>query len=83
MALLDDALEGGLGTGLIVAAVAGVALPVLRPVLRPITRSLFTAGVVAYDMGRQAVARASEATTDMVAEARAEIESSRREEARR
>lgn len=73
MALLEDALEDGLGSGLLVAAAVAIAMPVLRPVLRPIIRSVFTAGVIAYDMGRQTVARVSEATADMVAEARAEL----------
>ncbi len=76
MALFDDILEGGLGTGLIAAVGVAVLVPVLKPVLQPMLRSTakmaIKGGMVAYDYGRQAVAEVTEMAGDLAAETRAE-----------
>jgi hypothetical protein len=48
--------------------------PVLLPAFRPIAKSLIKGGLMAYDQGRVAWAELSERTSDMIAEAREEME---------
>ncbi len=75
MALFEDVLEGGIGTGLIAAVGIAVLTPVLKPVLQPALRSTAKAaikgGMMAYDYGRQAYSELSEIAGDLAAEARA------------
>ena len=72
MALLDDVLEGGLGTGLVAAIGVAVLAPVLSPVLRSTAKLAIRGGLVAYDYGRQRAAELGEMAGDLAAEARAE-----------
>ncbi|MBV9252407.1 MAG: DUF5132 domain-containing protein [Acetobacteraceae bacterium] len=72
MALLDDVLEGGLGTGIVAAVGVAVLGPVLVPVLRSTAKMAIRGGMMAYDYGRQAVAELGEMAGDLAAETRAE-----------
>ena len=79
MAFFDDMLKGGnIVTGLAIAVGTAVLVPVIAPavggVLRPAAKAVIKGGIGAYDWGRQAIAQAGEATSDMVAEARSEAQ---------
>jgi hypothetical protein len=72
---LEDVFKGGnIVTGLAIGIGAAVVAPAITPVLRPIAKSLLKAGLIAYDQGRVALAEFNEKTSDMLAEARAELE---------
>ena len=47
-------------------------MPTLGGLLRPAAKAAIKGGIVVYDWGRQAAAQVGEATSDMVAEARAD-----------
>lgn len=71
---LEDVFKGGnIVTGLAIGIGAAVVAPAITPVLRPIAKSLLKAGLIAYDQGRVALAEFNEHTSDMLAEARAEL----------
>jgi hypothetical protein len=72
MALFDDVLEGGLGTGLVAALGIAVLAPVLTPVLRSTAKLAIRGGLIAYDFGRQKAAELGEMAGDLAAETRAE-----------
>jgi hypothetical protein len=72
MALLDDVLEGGLGTGLVAAIGVAVLAPVLAPALRSTAKFAIRGGLMAYDYGRQKAAELGDMAGDLAAEARAE-----------
>ena len=72
MALLDDVLEGGLGTGLVAAIGVAVLAPVLAPALRTTAKYAVRGGLMAYDYGRQKAAELGDLAGDLAAEARAE-----------
>lgn len=79
MAFFDDIFKGGnIVTGLAIAVGTAVLAPVIGPavgsILRPAAKAAIKGGIVAYDWGRQAVAQVSEATSDMVAEARVDAQ---------
>jgi Protein of unknown function (DUF5132) len=74
MGVLEDGFKGGnivTGIGLVIGA--AVIAPIIIPVLRPVAKSLIKAGFIAYEQGRAAVAELNEQTSDLVAEARAEL----------
>jgi hypothetical protein len=76
---LEDIFKGGnIVTGLAIgvggAIVAPLLVPALGGLLRPAAKAVIKGGIVAYDWGRQAVAQVGEATSDMVAEARADTQ---------
>ncbi len=79
MAFFDDMFKGGnLVTGLAIAVGTAVLVPAIGPVvgnvLRPAAKAVIKGGIVAYDWGRQTVAQATEAASDMVAEARSDAQ---------
>jgi hypothetical protein len=75
MALLDDMLKGNAMTGLAVGVAAMVLGPTLFPtigwVLRPAAKTVIKGGIVLY---RETMAGIGELTTDLVEEARSELE---------
>jgi hypothetical protein len=78
MAILEDMLKGGnIVTGLAIGVGAAVVGPILIPVfgsiLRPVTKAVVKAGMVAYDAAREGAERLNEASGDVVAEARSEL----------
>lgn len=75
MALIEDIFKGGgIVTGLAIGVGAAVVAPLVTPILRPIAKTAVKAGLSAYEQGRAAFAELSEATGDLVAEARDEMQ---------
>ena len=79
MALLEDLFENGAGMGLVLGVGALLLAPSLLPgaarVLRPVAKATIKTGMVWY---RELAAGLSEATGDLIAEARAELEAEER-----
>lgn len=81
MAFFEDVFKGGnivtgLAIGVGTAVVAPILMPILGGLLRPAAKVVIKGGIMAYDQGRQAMARVSEATSDVVAEARSDVQHS-------
>jgi hypothetical protein len=75
MAFFEDIFKGGnIITGLAIGVGIAVLGPVVRPLVRPVAKSIMKAGISLYDQGRVALADLNEQASDMVAEARAEME---------
>jgi hypothetical protein len=79
MASFEDFFSGGnVVTGIAIAVGTAVLAPVIGPavttVLRPVAKAVIKGGIIIYDQGRQVAAQIGEATTDMVAEARADAQ---------
>ena len=78
MAFFDETFKGNIGPGLAVGIGVAVVAPLLAPVIggvvRPLAKAAIKAGLLAVDAGREGLARLEEATGDMVAEARAELD---------
>jgi hypothetical protein len=81
MAFFENMLKGNIGSGLAVglgvAVVGPLLVPVLGGVLRPLAKTAIKGGLLAFDAGRESFAWLNEATGDMVAEARTEMEQAR------
>jgi hypothetical protein len=74
MAILEDALEGGIiVTGLAIGIGAVIVAPLVIPVLRPAAKTALKAGLAAYDQGRVMLAELNEQVEDMMAEVRADM----------
>jgi hypothetical protein len=70
-----DLLKGGnLFTAAAIGIGASILGPVILPAFRPVAKSLIKGGLIAYDQGRTAWAELNERTSDMIAEAREEME---------
>jgi Protein of unknown function (DUF5132) len=78
MAILDELLESKVVTGLAVVIGAAILAPVIVPivtgVLRPVTKSVIKGGILLYEKGRETGAELTETLEDLVAEAKAEME---------
>jgi hypothetical protein len=76
MALIEDMFKGNAVTGVAVGVAALVLGPTLLPtigrVLRPAAKTMIKGGIMLY---RETVAGISELTTDLVEEARSELDS--------
>jgi hypothetical protein len=75
MALLEDMFKGNAVTGVAVGAAAlflgPTILPTIGRVLRPVAKTMIKGGIMLY---RETVAGIGELTTDLVEEAKAELE---------
>ena len=75
MALLEDMFKGNAMTGVAVGAAAlflgPTVLPTIGRALRPVAKTMIKGGIMLY---RETVAGIGELTTDLVAEARSELE---------
>jgi hypothetical protein len=75
MALLEDMFKGNAITGVAVGAAAlflgPTVLPTIGRALRPVAKTMIKGGIMLY---RETVAGIGELTTDLVAEARSELE---------
>src|SRR5436305_10731735 len=75
MALLEDMLKGNAVTGVAVGAAAlflgPTVLPTIGRALRPVAKTMIKGGIMLY---RETVAGIGELTTDLVAEAKSELE---------
>lgn len=85
MALFDDVLKGNivttlaLGVGAVI--LAPIVIPVLASVSKPLAKAIIKGGILVYEKGKEAVAEASEVVEDMVAEVKAEMAESQKEDA--
>lgn len=77
MALLDDLFKGNVVTALVVGVGGALLAPLVAPavtnVLRPAAKAVIKGGLVVYGKGRETVAQLGEATSDIAAEARADL----------
>jgi len=75
MALLEDMLKGNAITGVAIGAAAlffgPTVLPAIGRALRPVAKTVIKGGIVLY---HETVAGIGELTTDLVAEAKSELE---------
>ena len=78
MALIEDVFKGNVVTGLVIGVAALVLGPTLFPtvgrVLRPAAKTVIKGGIMLY---RETVNGIGELTTDLVAEAKSELEQDR------
>lgn len=78
MAGIEDLLKGNVATGLAIGVGVAILAPVIAPVVasiaKPLAKSAIKAGIIFYDKSRETVAELGEVLDDLVAEARAEIE---------
>jgi hypothetical protein len=84
MALFDDALQGfgnswisNVLVGVGIALVAPMVVPALAEGMRPLAKTVLKGGLIAYDKGAEILAEASEQLSDLVAEVRSEIHTTR------
>jgi hypothetical protein len=82
MALLEDMFKGNAVTGVAIGAAAlflgPTVIPTIGRMLRPVAKTMIKGGIVLY---RETIAGIGELTTDLVAEAKSELEQGRREQA--
>jgi hypothetical protein len=79
MALFDNGFKGniisGLAIGVGTAILAPVIIPVLASIVKPLTKAAIKGGIALYDKNKEIIAEAKEVIEDLVAEAKAELES--------
>jgi hypothetical protein len=83
MALLEDIFEGNLGAGLAIAGavvLAPTVLPAVGRLVRPIAKTAIKTGMMIY---RETLSGVGDVTSDLVAEARAELDEEGRAAPRR
>ena len=79
MAFWEDTIGGlfegpaGWAVGIGAVLLAPAVVPAIGAALRPVAKAVIKGGVYAYDQAFQLVQEARESTTDMIAEARAEL----------
>ena len=81
MALFDDMVQGltsswvpSVLVGVGVALVVPIVVPALAGGMRPLAKAVVKGGMMVYDKGAEVIAEASEQLSDMLAEARSEID---------
>ena len=77
MAIFEEISKSWVSTALVgigAALLAPVVFPALGSGLRPLAKSVVKGGIVIYDKTSELLAEAGEQMSDLVAEARAEIE---------
>jgi hypothetical protein len=76
---------GNKGTGLVIGVAAAVLTPLVLPLItslaRPLAKAAIKGGLITYEKGREYVAELAEVMEDLVAEAKAELESKQLQEA--
>jgi hypothetical protein len=81
MALFDDVLKGNVVTGLAIgigaAVLAPVVIPVAAQIVKPLAKAAIKGGIVLYEKGKETVAEMGEVVEDLIAEAKAEMDSAR------
>jgi hypothetical protein len=82
MALLEDMFKGNAVTGVAVGAAAlflgPTVLPTIGRALRPVAKTMIKGGIMLY---RETLAGIGELTTDLVEEAKSELEQDQRDQA--
>jgi hypothetical protein len=74
MALLEDVFKGNALTGIAIGLGALLLAPTLGQLLRPAAKAVIKGGMLAYQGAYQGLAELGETASDLVAEARAELE---------
>src|SRR5712692_2226784 len=81
MALFDDVVErltsswvSSVLVGVGVALVAPIVVPALMVGMRPLAKAVVKGGMMMYDKGAEVIAEAGEQLSDMMAEARSELD---------
>ncbi len=78
MGLLDDVFKEKVVTGLAIgigaAMLAPKILPIVAEAVKPLAKGVIKGGILAFEKGKEAVAEFTEATEDIVAEVKAELE---------
>ena len=74
MALLEDVFKGNLLTGVVVGFGAFLLAPTLGQVLRPAVKAIIKGGLMAYQGAYEGLSELGETASDVIAEARAELE---------
>ena len=81
MALFDDMVQGltsswvpSVLVGVGVALVAPIVVPALAGGMRPLAKAVVKGGMLVYDKGAEVIAEASEQLSDMLAEARSDLD---------
>lgn len=78
MAGIDDLFKGNIATGLAIGIGAAILTPVILPLLssigKPLAKSAIKSGILVYEKGRETFAELGEVLDDLVAEAKAEME---------
>ncbi|MGA3174018.1 MAG: DUF5132 domain-containing protein [Syntrophorhabdales bacterium] len=79
MSFVEDMFKGNLGTGLAIGLgtliLGPVIIPVIGGIVKPVAKAAIKGGILLYEAGRKGVSEAGESLSDLVAEARSEIES--------
>jgi hypothetical protein len=77
MSIIDDLMEGNVGTGLLigigVAILAPIVLPILACIVKPVAKAAVKGGVMLFEKGKEVVAETGEIIEDVFAEAKAEL----------
>jgi hypothetical protein len=78
MALFENGLKGNIITGLAIgvgtAILAPVVIPMIASIAKPLAKAAIKGGIMLYEKNREFIAEATEVVEDLVAEARAELD---------
>jgi hypothetical protein len=78
MALFENGLKGNIITGLAIgvgtAILAPVVIPMIASIAKPLAKAAIKGGVMLYEKNRELIAEATEVIEDLVAEAKAELD---------
>jgi hypothetical protein len=78
MAFLENGLKGniimGLAIGVGTAILAPVVIPMVASIAKPLAKAAIKGGIMLYEKNRELIAEATEVVEDLVAEAKAELD---------
>ena len=78
MALFENGLKGniimGLAIGVGTAILAPVVIPMVASIAKPLAKAAIKGGIMLYEKNRELIAEATEVVEDLVAEAKAELD---------
>jgi hypothetical protein len=78
MAIFENGLKGNIITGLAIgvgtAILAPVVIPMIASIAKPLAKAAIKGGIMLYEKNRELIAEATEVVEDLVAEAKAELD---------
>lgn len=78
MAFFENGLKGniimGLAIGVGTAILAPVVIPMVASIAKPLAKAAIKGGIMLYEKNREFIAEATEVVEDLVAEAKAELD---------
>ena len=78
MAFFENGLKGNIITGLAIgvgtAILAPVVIPMIASIAKPMAKAAIKGGIMLYEKNRELIAEATEVVEDLVAEAKAELD---------